>query len=57
MKRKNAQFAVLTLEKGEEIFAGYATGRIPQVGIYKLLAKKKVDGTMSGRTLSSETTT
>jgi hypothetical protein len=38
--------AVLSIEKGEEIFGGWATAPIPQVGIYKLLAKKKADGTI-----------
>jgi hypothetical protein len=38
--------AVLSIEKGEEIFGGWATASIPQVGIYKLLAKKKADGTI-----------
>jgi hypothetical protein len=38
--------AVLNIEKGEEIFGGWATGAIPQVGIYKLVAKKKADGTI-----------
>jgi hypothetical protein len=40
------QMAVMNIEKGEELFGGWATPRIAQVGIYKLLAKKKVDGTM-----------
>lgn len=38
--------AVLSIEKGEEIFGGWATAPIPQVGIYKLVAKKKADGTI-----------
>jgi hypothetical protein len=38
--------AVMSIEAGEEFFGGWATPRIPQVGIYKLLAKKKADGTM-----------
>lgn len=38
--------AVLSIEKGEELFGGWATAPIPQVGIYKLLAKKKADGTI-----------
>ena len=46
MKPKHSQKAVMNIEKGEEIFAGWATPHIPQVGIYKLLAKKKVDGTI-----------
>jgi hypothetical protein len=46
MKSKLSQIAVMTLEKGEELFTGRATAPIPEVGIYKLLAKKKVDGTI-----------
>jgi hypothetical protein len=38
--------AVMRVEKGEEIFGGWATAPIPQVGIYKLLAKTKTDGTI-----------
>jgi len=38
--------AVLSIEKGEEIFGGWATASILQVGIYKLVAKKKADGTI-----------
>ena len=38
--------AVLSVEKGEDIFGGWATAPIPQVGIYKLLAKRKADGTI-----------
>jgi hypothetical protein len=38
--------AVLSIEKGEEIFGGWATAPIPQVGIYKLVAKRKADGTI-----------
>lgn len=34
----------MNVDKGEEIIGGWATPRIPQVGLYKLLAKKKVDG-------------
>lgn len=36
--------AVLSIEKGEEIFDGWGTAPIPEVGIYKLLAKRKADG-------------
>jgi hypothetical protein len=46
MKRKPSQIAVMSIEKGEEILAGHVTPHIPQVGIYKLLAKKKADGTI-----------
>ena len=46
MKSNSSQMAVMNISKGEEILAGYATAGIPQVGIYKLLVKKKVDGTI-----------
>jgi len=46
MKSNPSLPAVMTLEKDEEILSGYATADIPQVGIYKLLAKKKVDNTI-----------
>jgi len=37
--------AIMNVEKGEEVIPGWATPRIPQVGFYKLIAKKKKDGT------------
>ena len=46
MKPSLSQTAVMSIEKGEELFGGWATPSIPQVGIYKLLAKKKADGTI-----------
>lgn len=46
MKNSLLQTAVLNIEEGEEILDGRATADIPQVGIYKLLAKKKVDDTI-----------
>lgn len=46
MKYNPSQIAVMNLEEGEDIFAGRVTPHIPQVGIYKLLAKKKTDGTI-----------
>jgi len=46
MKNDLSKIAVMTIEAGEEILAGQTTGHIPQVGRYKLLAKKKVDGTI-----------
>jgi hypothetical protein len=46
MKNNPSQIAVMNLEEGEDIFAGRVTLHIPQVGIYKLLAKKKADGTI-----------
>ena len=39
-----SQMAVMNVEKGEEIVGGWATPHIPQVGSYKLLAKKRKDG-------------
>ncbi len=37
--------AVMNLEAGEELAGGWATIHIPDIGIYKLIAKKKRDGT------------
>ena len=39
-----SQMAVMNVDEGEEIVAGWVTPHIPQVGIYKLLAKKRKDG-------------
>jgi len=36
--------AVMNLDEGKEIVGGWAAAKIPQVGIYKLLAKKRKDG-------------
>ncbi len=36
--------AVMNVEEGEEIVGGWVTAHIPQVGVYKLLAKKRKDG-------------
>jgi hypothetical protein len=36
--------AVMNVDKGEQIVGGWASAHIPQVGVYKLLAKKRVDG-------------
>jgi hypothetical protein len=36
--------AVMNADAGEEIVGGWATPKIPEVGIYKLVAKKRVDG-------------
>ena len=44
MKPSLSQSAVMNVEKGEEIVGGWATPHIPQVGLYKLLAKRKADG-------------
>jgi len=38
------QMAVMNVDKGEEIVGGWASAHIPQVGVYKLLAKKRKDG-------------
>ena len=46
MKNNLSQMAVMNIEEGEEILAGRATAHIPQGGIYKLLVKKKADGTI-----------
>jgi len=34
----------MNIDEGEEIAGGWATPHIPQVGIYKLLVKKRKDG-------------
>jgi len=39
------QIAVMNVDDGEEILGAYVTPHVPQIGIYKLLAKKKKDGT------------
>jgi len=44
MKPKLSQMAVMNVDTGEEIVGRWATRKIPQVGIYKLLAKKRKDG-------------
>ncbi len=36
---------IMNIEKGEEIVGAWIRPGIPEVGLYKLLAKKKVDGT------------
>lgn len=46
MKPDCSEVAVMNIEKGEEILGGWITPHIPQVGIYKLLVKKKTDGTI-----------
>ncbi len=37
--------SVMRIEKGERIVGGWITPEIPGVGMYKLLAKRKADGT------------
>lgn len=44
-KRPLAAQAVMNVDKGEEIAGAWVTPHVPQIGIYKLLAKKKKDGT------------
>lgn len=43
--RPLAAQAVMNVEKGEAIAGMWITPHVPQIGIYKLLAKKKKDGT------------
>jgi hypothetical protein len=46
MKPKEAKLpAVMSVERGETIVGAWVTPTIPEVGVYKLLAKRKVDGT------------
>ncbi len=37
--------AVMNIEKGEEIAGAWVTPHLPGIGIYKIVAKKKTDGT------------
>jgi len=39
--------ALMQIEPGEEIAGGWVTPHIPQVGIYKLIAKRKKDGSVA----------
>jgi hypothetical protein len=43
-KRPLAAQAVMNVEKGEEIAGMWVTPHVPEIGIYKLLAKKKKNG-------------
>lgn len=45
MKENSKVQAIMSVEKGEEIAGMWATPQIPRIGVYKLLAKKKTDGT------------
>jgi hypothetical protein len=45
LTRPLAAQAVMNVEKGEDIAGAWITPHVPQIGIYKLLAKKKADGT------------
>ena len=38
--------AVMNVDKGEEVAGVWATPDIPQTGVYKLVAKKRKDGTI-----------
>lgn len=44
MKPTLSRMAVMKVDEGEEIVGGWATAHIPQVGVYKLLAKRRKDG-------------
>ena len=46
MKPKQSAQAVMNVAQGEEILEGLVTPPIPLVGQYKLVAKKKKDGTI-----------
>jgi len=41
------EMAVMTIDEGEEIAGAWITPYIKDVGMYKLLAKKKKDGTFA----------
>lgn len=46
MNPKEAKLpAVMSVERGETIVGAWVTPAIPEVGVYKLLAKRKADGT------------
>ena len=47
------QIAVMNVEEGEEVLGGYVTPHIPQIGIYKLLAKKKRTAPANGHISSN----
>ena len=38
------QIAIMNIDEGEEIVGGWASAYISQVGLYKLLAKKRKNG-------------
>ena len=40
-----SKLAVMNVDEGEEVLGGYVTPHIPGTGVYKILAKKKKDGT------------
>ena len=41
------EMAMMSIDEGEEIAGAWITPYIPEVGMYKLLAKKKKDGTFA----------
>jgi hypothetical protein len=46
MKPEQAKMlAVMNVEEGEKILGAWVTPTIPEIGVYKLLAKRKQDGT------------
>ncbi len=46
MKPEEAKLlAVMNVERGETIVGAWVTPGIPEIGVYKLLAKRKADGT------------
>ena len=49
MKPKEAKLpAVMSVERGETIVGAWVTPTIPEVGVYKLLAKRKVEARANG---------
>jgi len=46
LARDISKQAVMNVDKGEEVAGMWATPDIPQTGVYKLVAKKRKDGTI-----------
>ena len=46
MAQDTSKQAVMNVDKGEEVAGVWATPDIPQTGVYKLVAKKRKDGTI-----------
>jgi hypothetical protein len=46
-KQSLREMAMMAIDEGEEIAGAWITPYIPEVGMYKLLAKKKKDGTFA----------
>lgn len=44
MAQDESKLAVMRVEKGEEIAGRWATPEIPEIGVYKLVAKMRMDG-------------